>query len=109
MKLIKDGSFLFLRFFLIFQFYYFWKDEKNHGLFPVIKTRLVGVTKNGKDPPEHCCRSELMHSENAPNYIFSMFEVFCEDIKLDKRNFDERYGKSFYEAIENFEASVSIG
>ena len=62
----------------------------NHGLFPVIKTRLVGVTKNSKDTPEHCCRSELMHSENAPNYIFSMFEAFCEDIKLDKRNFDER-------------------
>ena len=40
-----------------------------------------------------------MHSENAPNYIFSMFEAFCEDIKLDKRNFDERYGKSFYEAM----------
>ena len=38
-----------------------------------------------------------------------MFEAFCEDIKLDKRNFDEWYGKSFYEAIENFEASVSIG
>ena len=50
-----------------------------------------------------------MHSENDPNYIFSMFEAFCEDIRLDKRNFDERYGKSFYEAIENFEASVSIG
>ena len=81
----------------------------NHGLFPVIKTRLAGVTKNGKDTPEHCCRSELMHSENVPNYIFFMFEAFCEDIKLDKRNFDERYGKSFYEAIENFEASVSIG
>ena len=48
-------------------------------------------------------------SENAPNYIFSMFEAFCEDIKLDKRNFDERYGKSFYETIGNFEASVSIG
>ena len=46
-----------------------------------------------------------MHSENAPNYIFSMFEAFCEDIRLDKRNF----GKSFYEAIESFEASVSIG
>ena len=42
-----------------------------------------------------------MHSENAPNYIFSMFEAFCEDIKLDKQNFDERYGKSFYEAIDN--------
>ena len=69
----------------------------------------MGVTKNGKDMPEHCCRSELMHNENAANYIFSMFEAFCEDIKLDKRNSDERYGKSFYEAIENFEASVSIG
>ena len=69
----------------------------------------MGVTKNGKNPPENCCRSELMHSENAPNYIFSMSEAFCEDIKLDKRNFDERYGKFFYEAIENFEASVSIG
>ena len=67
----------------------------NHGLFPVIKTSSVGVTKNGKDTQEHCCRSELMHTENAPNYIFSMFEAFCEDIKLDKRNFDERYGKSF--------------
>ena len=31
-----------------------------------------------------------------------MFEAFCEDIRLDKWNFDERYGKSFYEAIENF-------
>ena len=50
-----------------------------------------------------------MHSENAPNYIFSMLEAFSEDIKLDKRNFDERYGKSFCEAIDNFEASVSIG
>ena len=69
----------------------------------------MGVTKNGKDTPKHCCRSELMHSENAPNYIFSMFEAFCEDIKLDKRNFDERYGKSFYEAIKNFETSVSMG
>ena len=39
-----------------------------------------------------------MHSENTSNYIFSMFEAFCEDIKLDKRNFDEQYGKSFYEA-----------
>ena len=58
----------------------------------------MGVTKNGKDPPEHCCRSELMHSENAPNYIFSMFEAFCEDIRLDKRNFDERYKN--YENLE---------
>ena len=49
-----------------------------------------------------------MHSENAPNYIFSMFDAFREDIKLDKRNFDEWYGKSFYDAIDNFEASVSI-
>ena len=81
----------------------------NHALFAVIKTRLVGVTKNGKDTPEHCCRSELMHNENAPKYIFSMFEAFCEDIKLDKRNFDERYGKSFFEGIENFEASAFIG
>ena len=69
----------------------------------------MGVTKNGKHTPEHCRRSELMYRENAPNYIFSMIQVFCEDIKLDKRNVDERYGKSFYEAIENFEASVSIG
>ena len=38
-----------------------------------------------------------------------MFEAFFEDIKLGKWNFDERYGKSFYEAIENFKASVSIG
>ena len=69
----------------------------------------MGVAKNGKGTPEHCCRSEFMHSENAPNYKFSMFEAFYEDIKLDKRNFNERYGKSFYEAIENFEASVYIG
>ena len=38
-----------------------------------------------------------------------MFEAFCEDIKLDQRNFDERYGKSFYEALENFKDSVPIG
>ena len=69
----------------------------------------MGVTKNDKDLPEHCCRSELMHCENDPNHIFSVFEAFCEDIRLDKRNFDERYGKFFYEAIENFEATVSIG
>ena len=50
-----------------------------------------------------------MHRENAPNYTISLFDAFCADIKLDKRNFDERYGKSFHEAIENFEASVSIG
>ena len=35
--------------------------------FPVIKTRLVGVKKKGKDTPEHCCRFELMERENAPN------------------------------------------
>ena len=38
-----------------------------------------------------------------------MSEALCEDIKLDKRNSDERHGKSFYEAIENFKVSVSIG
>ena len=38
-----------------------------------------------------------------------MFEAFCEDIKLDQRNFDERYGKSLYEALKNFEDSVPIG
>ena len=41
--------------------------------------------------------------------VADMSEAFCEDIKLDRRNFDERYGESLYEAIENFEASVSIG
>ena len=37
--------------------------------FLVINTRsvVVLVTKNGKDTPEHCCRSELMDRENAPN------------------------------------------
>ena len=44
--------------------------------FPVIKTRLVGVTENDMRP-----------------FV----------------NFDERYGKSFYEALENFKDSVSIG
>ena len=29
-----------------------------------------------------------------------MFEAFCEDIKLNKRNVDERYGESFYEALK---------
>ena len=38
-----------------------------------------------------------------------MFEAFCEDIKLDWGNFDERHGKSFYQAIEHFKALVSIG
>ena len=50
-----------------------------------------------------------MDRENAPNEIFSMFEAFCEDIKLDKWNFDERYGKSFYEAIENLKAQFPSG
>ena len=35
--------------------------------FPVIKPRLVGVTKNDKDTPEQCSRFELMDRENAPN------------------------------------------
>ena len=48
------------------------------------------TTKYGKDTPEHCCRSELMDHKSAPNKVFSMFEAF-------------------YEAIENFKASVSIG
>ena len=39
---------------------------------------------------------------------YFLFEAFCEDIKLDKRNFDERYGKSLYEAIETFKASVPM-
>ena len=38
-----------------------------------------------------------------------MFEAFCEDIKLEKRNFDERYGKSFYEAIENLKPQFPSG
>ena len=38
-----------------------------------------------------------------------MFEAFCEDIKLDQGKFYEQYGKSFYEAVENFKASASIG
>ena len=33
-----------------------------------------------------------------------MFEAFCEEIKLDKWNFDERYRTYFHEAIENFKA-----
>ena len=60
----------------------------------------MGVTKNGKDTPEDCCRSELMDRNNAAKII----EVFCEDIKLDKRNVDDRYEKFFYEAKENFKA-----
>ena len=38
-----------------------------------------------------------------------MFEAFCENMKLYKRNFDEQYGKSFYEAIGYVKASASIG
>ena len=51
--------------------------------FPVVKTRLVGVTENDTDTPGRSCRFQLMDCENAPNYVFSMFEAFCEDIKLD--------------------------
>ena len=35
--------------------------------FPIVRTRLVGVTKNDKDTPEQCCRFELMDRGNAPN------------------------------------------
>ena len=38
-----------------------------------------------------------------------MFEAFCEDIKLDKRNFDDRYGKSFCEAIETLKPHFASG
>ena len=38
-----------------------------------------------------------------------MSEAFCEDIKLDQRNFDERYGKSSYETAENFKPQFSSG
>ena len=38
-----------------------------------------------------------------------MFEAFCEDIKLEKRTFDEPYGKSFYEAIENLKPQFPSG
>ena len=57
----------FFRFFLIFQIYYFWNDEKYHGFFPVIETKSVDVTKNGKGTQEHCCKSELMDRENDLN------------------------------------------
>ena len=53
-------------------------------VFSVIKTRLVGVTENDTDTHVRSCRFELMDRENAPNYIFSIFEAFCEDIKLEK-------------------------
>ena len=75
--------------------------------FPVIKTRLGGVTKNGKDTPENCCRYELMDRENAPNEIFLCLGPSLKT-SIDKRNFDEQYGKSFYGAIEKFKASVSF-
>ena len=65
MKLIKGGNFLFLRLFLDFSSLLFMKSTMD--FFPVIKTRLVGITKNGKDTSERCCRSELMDRENAPN------------------------------------------
>ena len=50
--------------------------------FSSYQTRLVGVTENDADTPGRSCRFELMDRENAPNYIFSMFEPFCEDVKL---------------------------
>ena len=59
--------------------------------FPIIETRSVGVTENDTDTPGRSCRFELMDRENA-----------------QMRNFEERYGKSFYEALENFKDSVSI-
>ena len=38
-----------------------------------------------------------------------MFEVFIEGINLDYRNFDERYEKSFYEAIEKLKPQFLSG
>ena len=38
-----------------------------------------------------------------------MFEAFSKDIKLDKLNFDERYGKSFYEAMKTFKPQFPSG
>ena len=68
MKLIIDGNFPFLRFFLdFFKFIISARMKVPLIFFPVIKTRFVAVTKNGKDTPEHCCGSELMDRENYPN------------------------------------------
>ena len=49
MKLIKEGNFLFLPVFLDFSSLLFLKRMKSTmDFFPVIKTRLVGVTKLAK-------------------------------------------------------------
>ena len=40
---------------------------------------------------------------------YILFEAFCEDIKLDNPNFDERYGMFFYEAVENLRPQFSSG
>ena len=54
-------------FFLFFKSIISERMKSTMDFFPVIKTRLVGVTKNVKDMPEHCCRPELMDRENTPN------------------------------------------
>ena len=57
-------------FFLDFSSLIFLKGRKIPSLMDfslVIKTRSVSVTKNGKDTPEQCCRSELIDRENASN------------------------------------------
>ena len=66
MKVIKEVNFLFLRFFLDFSSLLFQRMKSTMNFFSSVETRLVGVTKNGKDTPEHCCRSEVMDRENAP-------------------------------------------
>ena len=59
----------------------------------------MGVTTNDKDTPEQSCRFELMDRKNAPKYIFSMFEAFCEDIKLDSGILMSDMEKFFEEAV----------
>ena len=41
--------------------------ESTIDFFPVMKTRLVGVTENDTDTPGWSCRFDLMDRENAPN------------------------------------------
>ena len=41
--------------------------KSNINFFPVIKTRLVGVTENDIDTPGRSCRFQLMDREKAPN------------------------------------------
>ena len=48
MKLIKDRKVSISSFFPNFQVYHFCKDQSTMDFFPVIKTRLVGVTKMAK-------------------------------------------------------------